>query len=301
MKSNRRSFISTAVGTAAASSLAFGSRSEAIEPIHREGPSGMKLSLAGYSFRKEFKAEPPIMTISEEFMQFAAENGLGAIEPTSYYFPEDADRNYFLEYRRKAFLMGLTVSGTAIGNVFTHPKGPDRDKELALTRKWIDHASEMGAPCIRIFAGKIQKGSNEEEARGFAIECINESLEYAAEKGVFLALENHGGIVSNADQLLAIVREIDSEWFGVNLDTGNFHSADPYQELQQAAPYAITVQVKVEVKPEGQEKQPADLERIVKILRGVGYRGFVALEYEAAEDARTAIPGYLKQLKALIG
>ncbi|MCA9442997.1 MAG: TIM barrel protein, partial [Candidatus Omnitrophica bacterium] len=105
----------------------------------------------------------------------------------------------------------------------------------------------------------------------------------------------------NADQLLAIVREVDSEWFGVNLDTGNFHSADPYQELEQAAPYAITVQVKVEVKPEGQEKQPADLERIIKILRGVGYRGFVAWEYEAAEDARTAIPGYLNQLKALIG
>jgi len=146
MKTDRRRFIAHAAGAAAAAPFALGTGAEAIEPIERKGPSGMKLSLAGYSFRKEFKSDPPIMTISDEFMEFAAETGLGAIEPTSYYFPEDADTDYFLEYRRKAFLMGLTVSGTAIGNVFTHPKGSDRDRELALTRKWIDHASEMGAP-----------------------------------------------------------------------------------------------------------------------------------------------------------
>ncbi len=300
MKSNRRQFLTGTITAGTVASLIHHPPMYGMEPISRQSPPGMKLSLAGYSLRKEFQADPPVMNFSQDFMRFAAENGLGAIEPTSYYFPRDADRAYFLEYRRQAFLMGLTLSGTAIGNVFTHPAGPDREKEIALTRKWIDHASEMGAPCIRIFAGKVQEGSNEAEARKFTVECIRESLTYAAEKGIFLALENHGGIVSTAEQLLAIVQEVESPWLGVNLDTGNFRSRDPYADLEKVAPFAVNVQVKVEIQPEGEEKQPADLEKIVKILENVGYRGYVALEYEADEDARSAIPGHLARLRELL-
>ena len=49
------------------------------------------------------------------------------------------------------------------------------------------------------------------------------------------ALENHGGIVATVDQLLYIVKAVKSDWFGVNLDTGNFRGADPYAELAQLA------------------------------------------------------------------
>ncbi len=301
MKTDRRQFFAHAFCATTGGALVLTSPAESLAPIQRDADSGMKLSLAGYSLRKEFQSDPPVMDICDGFMKFAAENELGAIEPTSYYFPEDADTAYFLEYRRKAFLMGLTVSGTAIGNVFTYPSGEERDKQLNLTRKWIDHAAEMGAPCIRIFAGKIQKGSNEDEARKFAIECIQESLVYAAEKGVFLALENHGGIVGTSDQLLSIVKAVDSPWFGVNLDTGNFRTKDPYSDIAKVAPYAITVQMKVEIRPEGGEKIPADMERIVNILRDTGYRGYVALEYEADKDARSTIPGHLDKLRELIG
>ena len=101
-------------------------------------------------------------------------------------------------------------------------------------------------------------------------------------------------------RLLAIVREIKSDWFGVNLDTGNFHGADPYAELAQLAPYAVVVQVKVEMSPGG-KKQRADLGRIVKLLRDVRYQGYVVLEHEAAEDPGTTVPQYLQQLRKLIG
>lgn len=35
--------------------------------------------------------------------------------------------------------------------------------------------------------------------------------------------------------------------------------------------------------------------------RLVGHRGYVALEYEADEDALSAIPGHLAELRRLIG
>lgn len=301
MPSNRRAFLTGAAGLAAGAPFILSDRAHSLAPLARSGPPGIRLSLAGYSLRKEFQSDPPKMNFREDFMKFAADNGVGAIEPTSYYFPKDADRAYFMEYRRQAFLMGLSISGTAIGNVFTHPEGPERNRELQLTRTWIDHAATLGAPCIRIFAGNVREGSNEAEARQFTIDCIRQSLVYAAHKGIFLALENHGGIVSTADQLISIVEEIDSDWFGVNLDTGNFHSTNPYADLERVAPYAVNVQVKVEMRPEGKEKGPADLARIVEIMRDANYRGYVALEYEADEDARTAIPGHLAELRRLIG
>jgi sugar phosphate isomerase/epimerase len=202
--------------------------------------------------------------------------------------------------RRRAFLQGLTVSGTAIGNTFTHPPGPKRDEQMAYTKQWIDRAVALGAPTIRIFAGDVQKGTTEAQARQWCLEAIREACAYAAPRGVILALENHGGIVTTADQLLSIVKEVDSEWFGVNWDSGNFRSADAYAELAAIAPYAVTAQIKAKIgSPDG--SKPADWKRVIGILRDRGYRGWVALEYEEEEDAKTAVPRLLGELADLAG
>ena len=86
----------------------------------------------------------------------------------------------------------------------------------------------------------------------------------------------------------------------MRLDTGNFHTDDPYRDLELAAPWAVTVQVKTEVTPKGKQKVEADLPRILNILRAVNYRGYVALEYEAEEDPMTAVPKYVEKLKSLL-
>jgi sugar phosphate isomerase/epimerase len=126
-------------------------------------------------------------------------------------------------------------------------------------------------------------------------------LPYAAERGVTLALENHGGGVTvTAEQLLRLVRAIKGTNFAVNLDTGNFHGPDPYAEIAQAAPYAVNVQVKTEIRRRGKSKEPADLAKVIGILRDVKYSGYVVLEYNAPEDAKEAVPKYLKTLRSLI-
>ena len=42
---------------------------------------------------------------------------------------------------------------------------------------------------------------------------------------------------------------------------------------------------------------PSDLPRLVRILCDANYQGYVALEYEAAEDPKTAIPRYARILR----
>ena len=295
--SSRRSFLRDTVSAGALALMPNAAR--AIDPIRRASGPRMKLSLAAYSFRDYLAGKDKSMTY-EEFVELAAGYDLDAIEPTSYYFPEGVTPGYLRGFRRRAFLLGLDISGTAIGNDFTHPPGPQLDKEVAHTRKWIDNAVALGAPVIRIFAGNLQNGTTEDQARRWCTEAIQKCCDYAAERGVLLALENHGGIVTTAGQVLSIVREINSEWFGVNLDTGNFRGPDPYDELARVAPYAVTVQVKTEISAQGEPRKEADLERVVGILRKAGYRGYIALEYEAREDPKTAVPRHLRTLRKLI-
>jgi len=306
---SRRNFLRTTLAAAPfACGLALpGSATRAAQPPVRTGKSYMKLSLAAYSFRQYLtqswpkpRGEAGSLTL-EDFIRFCADLNLDGTELTSYYFPAEVTNDYLMHIKDLTFRLGLDISGTAIGNNFCVPDGPDREFELTMTRQWIDFAATMVAPVIRIFAGTIPEGDTESAALDRCVAGINESLKYAAEKGVVLALENHGGITSTADQLLAIVERVnDSPWFGVNFDSGNFRTEDPYADLARIAPYAVNAQIKVSVEPGGQ-KQPADMGRVVRILKDAGYRGYLVLEYEEKEDPRENIPRHIEALKGLIG
>ena len=280
----------------------------AAEPLKRTGAPRLSLSLAAYSFRDYFKTaihkldpEPGSDRRIDlfQFIDYCAEHGCQGAELTSYYFPPDTDHEFLVRIKRHAFLRGIAISGTAVGNTFTLPAGAKRDEEIANVKRWIDHAAVMGAPHVRIFAGQTPSGVSPDQAKQFCIAAIEECCDYAGGKGIFLGLENHGGIVATADKILEIVRAVKSPWLGINLDTGNFHTDDPYADLVKIAPYAVNVQLKGEIHREGKEAEPADLPRLVKILRDADYQGYVALEYESKEDPWTAVPRLLKQMKEL--
>ncbi len=297
MNVNRRAFLKTA----AAGALALNAKAPAlaIPPIGRTRPSHLKLSLAAYSYRQFLTGKSPKMDLFD-FVNLAADMGLDGVELTSYYFPPDVKPAYLHKLKRHAFMLGLDVSGTSVGNNFCVPDGPEREKQLALVRTWVDNAAELDAPVIRIFAGTVPKGDSEDRAVARAIEGIKASLPYAAERGVTLALENHGGITATPAQILKLVKAVDGPNFGVNLDTGNFRGEDPYADLAELAPYAVNVQVKTEISRKGKPKEEADLAKVVGVLRDARYSGYVVLEYEAPEDPMAAIPRHLKTLRKLI-
>jgi sugar phosphate isomerase/epimerase len=302
---SRRHFLA---GTAAAATLLSTNVSSvfAADPPVRTQPPMMKLSMAAYSFNDLFarRGTPEqianAMMSLEKFIAYCAENQLGAAELTGYYFPKVVTPEYLVSLKQLTHRLGIEISGTAIGNNFCLPEGEARDAQLAECRQWIDYAATMGAPVIRIFAGNVPKGDNEEAAIERCVAGINQSLEYAATKGVFLALENHGGITATPKQMLSIIEKVDdSPWFGVNFDSGNFRTDDPYRDLEAIAPYAVNAQIKVCVDPNHKGKQPADLPRIIKILNDAKYRGYVTLEFEE-ENPFEEIPKYLQQLRELI-
>jgi sugar phosphate isomerase/epimerase len=204
-----------------------------------------------------------------------------------------------VQLRRHCFLRGVDISGSAVGNTFTLPAGEKRDEQIRYVKTWVDHCAVLGAPHIRVFAGGIPPGMGKEEAKKLCIEALEECGDYAGKKGIFLGIENHGGIVAEAADLLDILRNVKSPWIGLNLDSGNFHTDNPYGDFELCAPFAVNVQMKTEVQRRGQKTEEADLLRLVKILRAANYQGYVALEYEAQEDPWKAVPPVLKRMKDL--
>jgi sugar phosphate isomerase/epimerase len=302
---SRRAWLGRAASAVALANLPL---VRAEETLPRKSPSRMKLSLAAYSFRDYFKdsdrkrdpaAKPGREMDLFDFIDFCAEHHCDGAELTSYYFPKDTDRAFLLKLKRHAFLRGVSISGGAVGNSFTIPAGPDRDKQMALVKKWVDYCELLGAPHIRVFAGNLQKGDTTEKAIAYSVECLREACAYAGEHGIFLGLENHGGIVAEPAPILQILKEVNSPWLGINLDSGNFRTPDPYADFAKCAPYAVNVQIKTEVAPSGKTGR-ADLKRFLQILRDAKYQGWVALEFEENAPPYDTVPGVLDELHKLI-
>ncbi len=309
----RRGFLTSAAAAAAGlsiSGLFDGPRAaQAVEPVARNGQAKFKFSLAAYSYRnflpstrgKKPASAPQATLTLEDFVADCARFGCDGTELTSYYFPENPTPEYLRSLKALCFRLGLDVTGTAVGNEFTYDKGPDRDKQIAYTKNWIDYAEILGAPVIRIFSGSVHKGQTEAQAHALAVAAIEECCDYAGKHGVFLALENHGGLTAEPQGLLKLVKDVKSPWLGINFDSGNFHSDDPYADLEKIAPYAINAQVKVVMQRGDRKtakKEPVDMPRLAKILREAGYRGYIVLEYEEDEDPREVCPKFLAEMRA---
>lgn len=291
---HRRRFLGQA-GTFAAAA-GFSTAASAIEPLTRNGVPKFKFSLAAYSYRRLLSGEEPELDLSD-FIDDCAKMQLEATELTSYYFPTEVTHDYLRSLKQQCFHLGLAISGTAVRNDFGHGPGEKRRADIEHVKRWVDYSEIMGAPVIRVFAGHVKEDSNPAEAHRRIVSGMEECCEYAGQHGIHLALENHGGPTATPEGLLAIVKDVNSPWFGVNLDTGNFHTEDPYGDLEKIAPYALNVQVKVVLSGPDKKKRPADFKRFANILRQADYRGYVVLEYEEAADPRKACPPYLEQLR----
>jgi sugar phosphate isomerase/epimerase len=289
MSASRREFL------LATSAAALASTAGAIEPIARNGKPKFKFSLAAYSYRELFSAKTDKLTLND-FINDCAKFALEGTELTSYYFPNPATPEYLRSLKKQCFQLGLDVSGTAVGNDFGFPPGEKRLEQIAQLKRWIENSAILGAPVIRIFAGSKKADVTEAQTHTLMVSAIEECCEFAGKHGVHLALENHGGPTATAEGLMRFVRDVQSPWFGVNLDTGNFHSEDVYAELAKVAPYALNVQVKVAVSGPGGRKE-TDFKRLAQILRDANYRGYVALEFEEKGNPREECAKYLDKLR----
>ena len=259
------------------------------------GDPRLKTAICAYSFRKAL-GDGSLSYL--DLVDLAVDHGIDGIDSTVYWFPREDLDGFLAAFRRKAYLAAVELPSIAIRTDLCRPDERAQEREVAWLRHWVDVSYRLGSSHIRVFGGNVPQGSSEDEAAGWVAEILKRAGDYAAGKGVVLGLENHGGITARAERIIQIVRAADHPNVGINLDTGNFRS-DPYQQIEMCLPYAVNSQFKVDIRDEDGNHTPSDWDRIVRMFADAGYRGYLALEYEAAEDPFVAVPRHLARLRDL--
>lgn len=177
-------------------------------------------------------------------IDWCATQHIKALDPTAYFFPTypDVPSDEYLEhFRSYASQRGVAISGTGIRNNFAHPDPEVRKEGVERAKKWIVAASKIGAPVLRVFAGEIPKGyeDNWEVPANWMISCYRELLPLARQYGVKIGIQNHGDMLQTAEQCIYILEALDSPWAGLIVDTGNFKTEDPYKDIAKVVPYAV--------------------------------------------------------------
>ena len=253
-----------------------------------------RTAICAYSFRKELKAKSMSY---DDLIQMAVDQNIDGLDLTVYWFPNTSDE-FLMPLRNLAYRNGVEIYSLSVRTEMTRPEKELRDKEVEGVKKWVDVANKLGAGHIRVFGGHVPKGHSDDEAVSWVVDVLRRSCGYAGSKGVILGLENHGGITLRAEHVIQAVKEVNSPWVGINLDTGNFRER-PYEQIEMCLPYAVNSQFKTEMRLDGGINEPSDWDRIVKLFAAAGYRGYLAIEYEGAEPAPKAFPGYMRRLQEL--
>ena len=325
--SSRREFIkhniSLALAAAGAGIAGSNIASAAVEPIKRLGGPMLKVSLNAYSFAKllndHAQGRGKGMSLVE-LLEFCAEHDFDGCDVTGYYFPGYRDRKLpddklVFELKRRAFDLGLGISGTGVGNNFTTADAAARAKDVEWIKQWAEVAAKLGAPVLRVFADTqmraqtwetVSNGAKRDEVEAWIADDIRACAEHAGKFGVIIGVQNHGDFLKTADNLISLISRVNSPWCGAIVDTGYFKAPDPYAEMAKAAPYAVKWQVKQS--PEGVENEasaPTDLKRLLKIVRTSGYRGYLPIETLSPRgggnyDPYNVVPVFLKQLREAI-
>lgn len=260
----------------------------------------MKLGLCTWSYHKSLEAKK--IDFEKLLKICAQELKLGGIDIIADHLPK-TDKKSLITYKKMATDLHLTICCLSPGNNFGKPTPEERKNEVEQVKKWLEVGYILGAPVLRIFSGWPLPYEDKEKLRPQMVDCIRECEKYARGAGIVLAIEPHndGGFLPTAVDTLGLIKEINSEWVQINLDTGNYQDADNYKAIQDTITYAPHMHAKVHHISEDNKELVFDFDKIFKILKKAEYRGFLSLEFEGQDffqqDEFTYIPKAVAMLK----
>jgi sugar phosphate isomerase/epimerase len=246
--------------------------------VKRRAGIKLKIGLNAYSFNRPLTGGE--MTL-DDVIDYCAAHDIDGVDTTGYYFPgypkvpPDA---YIYNLKKKAYLNGVTISGTGVRNDFTLSDPAALEGQIQLVRDWVDVTEKIGAAFVRVFSGpRVPEGSSFDKVLTTMVPAFRKCAEYGGKHGVIIALQHHDDFLKTADETIRMVDAVNSDWFSVVLDVGSVRQGDPYREIEKLLPYACTWQIKEQVYVNG-KATPIDLAKIRAIIDRTGYRGFVPFE-----------------------
>ena len=297
---NRRTFLTCSAALAGATAMPIAAFAGA-DKVSRESGVKLKLGLNAFSFDEPMRTGSMTLT---DAVRFCARNGLDALDATAYYFPgypKVPEDDFIYGLKRTAFVNGVAISGTGVRNDFAVPDASARSADVQMVKNWIEVASKLGAPVIRVFSGKERPaGYSFSQALKWMIADFKEVIAFGRQRGVVVALQPHNDFLKTSAETIRVIEAVNSPWFACILDIGSLRSSDPYAEIQKLVPYAVSWQIKENVWRNGKE-EPTDLAKIKAIIDRSGYRGYVPFEALGTGNPMQDVSEFLTKIRQAFG
>jgi L-ribulose-5-phosphate 3-epimerase len=309
--SSRRHFLQLVTAAIAAT----GSRP--VMAADKEPP--FKISLAEWSLHKGMFGKGSTEHYEHlDFCKIARNLGIDGVEYVNQmFFDKATDAAYLGEMKKRQDgegVQGLLIMCDREGNL-GDPDEAKRAKTVENHLKWLDAAVTLGGHSIRVNAASDPKLSADEQMK-LAADGLHRLCIEGDKRGLFVVVENHGGLSSNGLWLTGVMKAADHPRVGILPDFGNFYTDrvkgelyNPYKGLREFMPWVKKgVSAKAydwdtgagkfytEDRREGRE-MTLDFERLINIVVKAGYNGFIGIEYEG--DKHSEIEGIKRTKQAL--
>lgn len=244
-----------------------------------------KISLAEWSLHRALqKGEID----NRDFPRIAkGEFGIDGVEWVNQFFMDKAqDQGYLGELKKRTGDLGVTNVLIMIDRegALGDPDEAKRKQAVENHYKWVEAAKFLGCHSIRVNA---QSGAEFVETIPLAADGLRRLCEFADPHGINVIVENHGGLSSNGAWLSAVMEVCGHPRVGTLPDFGNFFinrekgiEYDRYKGVMQLMPYAKAVSAKSHDFDDQGNETHTDYERMMGIVTGWGYHGYVGIEYE---------------------
>jgi L-ribulose-5-phosphate 3-epimerase len=233
-----------------------------------------------------------------DFPRAAKEDyGIDAIEHVNQFWKDKAKNpEYLAELKKRTGDLGvrnvlIMCDGEgALGD----PDEAKRQQAVENHYKWVEAAKYLGCHSIRVNAHS--KGTFEEQMT-LAADGLRKLTEFGAQHDINVIVENHGGLSSNGEWLVGVMKKVDHPRCGTLPDFGNFQKYDRYEGVKAMMPYAKGVSAKSHDFDDKGNEIHTDYFRMLKIVVDAGYHGHLGIEYEGKKLSE---PDGIRATKALL-
>jgi len=246
-----------------------------------------------------------------KILEFAESHGFAAIELRGLMGSMDLpSRREFApesvgQRKKEIAAHGLKIANIGSSSVLHEADPAKRAQQIADAKRFIDLASALGSPYVRVFGNEI-KGPKEEVLARVA-SGLHELGEYAGPRGVTVIIESHGDFVHSPD-LKEVLTRADSPHAALLWDAHHTFAdghEEPEYTVGELGTWIRHTHLKDSV-PAGKERKyvltgrgDVPIQRQVQALRKIGYKGYFCFEWEKAwhpdlEDPEIAFADYAK-------
>jgi sugar phosphate isomerase/epimerase len=209
------------------------------------------------------------------------------------------------ESKRQVADHGLKISDLGCSSEMHTADPAERAKQLADARRFIDLASTLEVPYVRVFGNQIHGPREEVLAR--VVDGLHQLGEYGGPKGVTVIIESHGEFV-DSPTLKEVLTRADSKHVALLWDAHHTFvdgHEEPEHTVAELGQWIRHTHLKDSVQV-GKERKyvlpgtgDVPMERQIMALRNIGYKGYYCFEWEKVwhpdiQEPEEAFPAYVK-------